>query len=177
MAIIHGADLKVLGAHTVTGAATLSGGLLVSGALSYENVISIPIIEHIHVNCGVGNLNTTNSSGQQTVKIQTLSGYTFVARGTAVTVNIEGYWFLGGNNVSNGGMTFGPGINGVFDGNNPYYPSIIGYGYNVYSSSSGKFTVTKGATYQLSCIYQAVGDTGINRVLYRGGITAVCTVN
>eukprot|EP00953_Heterococcus_sp_UTEX-ZZ885_P011039 6411-Heterococcus_DN1.PRE.2 len=128
------------------------------GSMNYEGVLTIPIVEHLHVSFGAGGLNTA-SGGVQVVKTQALSGYSFTARGSSVHVTIEGYWNLSGSNVSGGGISFGPAINGVGTG---YYPAVCDYGVNQFSATSSRITTSKGTSYSLTVVYQAVGDTGIN---------------
>jgi hypothetical protein len=146
---------------TFVNAVGISGDLKVTGALTVSGA-EIPMIEHIHTNFTVGGLNTIEPGGGQTIKTQSLSGYTFTAKGTSVIVTLEGYWNLSGGLANGNGMFFGPCIVGASFGNSPYYPSGVGYGMNGFSCTGTRVILTKGTSYTLGLTFQAAGDGNIN---------------
>jgi hypothetical protein len=146
---------------TFVNATGISGDLKVTGALTVSGA-EIPVIEHIHSSSVASSLNTVDAGNQQTIKTQTISGYNLTAKGTSAIVTLEGYWNLSGNLGNGNGMYFGPAIGGAFFGNSPYYPSAVGYGFNGFSCTSTRVSLTKGFSYALGVTYQAAGDGGIN---------------
>jgi hypothetical protein len=124
----------------------------------YMNGNSMPYVEHINIDTGYAGLNTVNSSNQQTVKTQGIAGYTFVAKGTGIVLQLQGMWNLTGGAVSGGGMIFSASLGT----DNPYYQATVGYGYQGFSVSTKRYTVSKGSSNQINVIYQAVADGSIN---------------